>query len=63
MHRAEEMVFDGELLILCRIETSVLSDIVAVITDCRVLADFQSSNVSISTPSYLRSWSLDLALK
>jgi hypothetical protein len=64
MHRAEDIVFDGELLILYRKETSVLSDIIAIMSDCPVLVDFQSSNVAVSKSSYLRTlWSLDLTLK
>jgi hypothetical protein len=54
MHRAEDVVFVGELLIPYQIETSVASDLVAVLSGCCVLADFQSSNVTISKLSYLR---------
>jgi hypothetical protein len=34
--------FDAEIVMYCWIETSVLSDIPAVITDFRVLVDFQT---------------------
>jgi hypothetical protein len=46
--------FDVEIVMDSWIETSVLSDIVALMSNCRVLVDFQSSNVPISKSSCLR---------
>jgi hypothetical protein len=54
MHRAKDIVFETELLILYVTETSAHSDIVAVLSNSPVLVDFQSSNVSISKTSCLR---------
>jgi hypothetical protein len=52
--KGRSVQFDAEIVMSCRIETSGLSDVPAVIVDFRVLVDFQTLRCMVWSCSVLR---------